>query len=118
MASMRMGVGPGGWEGRLSRSAHSGDSWQQEESVELPQAPSSPERQGWPGWKGRAGGQLRQGRAWSLSPQHWRACRTARGSCNPGKRQVMTVVHNEAAPIMSMGLLSDHRLDTSENKLF
>lgn len=30
----------------------------------------------------------------------------------------MMIVHNEAAPIMSAGLLSDHRLDTSENKLF
>lgn len=30
----------------------------------------------------------------------------------------MTIIHNEAAVIMSAWLLSDHRLDTSENKLF
>lgn len=47
-----------------------------------------------------------------------RACRAAWGSCDPGKRQVMMIVYNEASRIMSTGLLSDHRLDTSENKLF
>lgn len=55
--------------------------------------------------------------AWSLS-LHTGACHAAWGSCDPGKRQVMMIAYNEAAPIMSTGLLSDHRLDTSENKLF
>lgn len=30
----------------------------------------------------------------------------------------MTIVYNEAASIMSLGLLPDHRLDTSENNYF